>query len=166
MMMQELKQMKIAFFYTIYPITGGGNVHGYYLAKALSEKGCQLLTMNSDVPFVSYYKRSLINLLRMMYKSDVVYMRVPSLIRPANRLILRLAKLLNKKIVGELNGPLDELQFQGYDREQIKVAERKLSGFLQALDHVITVSPVMQHYIKDKIWTIKKRRSFPMVANF
>jgi len=140
--------MKIAFFYTIYPITGGGNVHGYHLAKALSENGCRLLSMNSDVPFVSYYKRSLINLLRMMYKSDVVYMRVPSLIRPASWLILRLAKLLNKKIVGELNGPLDELQFQGYDQEQIKVAESKLSRFLQPLDHVITVSPVMQQYIQ------------------
>jgi glycosyltransferase involved in cell wall biosynthesis len=143
--------MKIAFFYTIFPVTGGGNVHGYHLAKALHEEGCELYTINSDVPFVHYYKRSLLNLFRIIYMSDVVYMRVPSLIRPTNKLILRWAKLLNRKVVGELNGPLDELQFQGYDHEQIKAAEQKLSRFLQALDHVITVSPVMQQYIKDKL---------------
>ena len=161
-----MSRLKIAFFYSIYPVKGGGTVHGYHLAKALYEQDCELLTTGNKTPFVTNYKRTIFNWIRIISASDLVYIRLPSLVKPGSRLIVRIARLLGKKIVGELDGPLDELQFQAYDKKQIKAAEKKLASFIQQFNHVITVSQVMRTYITqyldyDKISVIPNGGELP-----
>ncbi|MEZ5013045.1 MAG: hypothetical protein R2794_02010 [Chitinophagales bacterium] len=144
-----MNNKRIAFLYPpIFPVTGGSSLHGYYLAKGLTEAGYTLYTLqDTQDGFTQNRKRSPFNILRALWKCDLVYMRVNLSNRAAY--ILPFIRLFGKKYIIELNGPADELAAEGHAAPG---AVEKMDGILGSIvsgaHSVITVSAVMENYVR------------------
>ncbi len=142
--------IKITYLYSsYYPIRGGGNVHGYYLAKGLTGKGYILYNFNKTADdFSVNVRRSLKNILITMKNSDIVYLRL-NLKIDSKYLLLILAKLLRRKIIIELNSPSDELRLSGAGDYKIKITDTFLRMAAKLSDHMIVVSNPVKKYCEE-----------------
>jgi glycosyltransferase involved in cell wall biosynthesis len=144
------KKIRIAFFYNdFYPVKGGGSVHGYNLAKALSNIGYQISTIyKADETFTTRKPKNFINILKLILTSDIVYVRQGLAINYKAFLPL-LGKLCNKKCIVELNSIGDELRVNGKNEYSIKKYESRLRFFLSFADSVIVVSDTIKKYCNE-----------------
>lgn len=153
---------KIAYLYSsYYPIRGGGNVHGYYLAKALANKGYILYNFNKipDNCTVNI-KRTLKNILMTIKNSDVVYLRL-NLKIDSKYLLLILAKLLKRKVIIELNSPSDELRLSGAGDLKIIITDIALRFAVKLSDHLIVVSKNVKKYSEE----VLKAKNITVIPN-
>lgn len=147
-----MKQKKIAFFYPeFFPVSGGSSVHGFALARGLSENGFKVYTLGkSPDGYTFQHKRTYLNVLRLILKADLVYLRMHL---SGNTLkLVSLAQFFRKKIIVELNGPPDELVAQNkITQEQVPCFDKKLAAAIRNADAVITVSGLMKKYIIENL---------------
>lgn len=146
--------MKIAFFYPMfYPVKAGGSVHGYNLAYNLHKKGIDLHFAYGKgghaIPFGINHKRNIISILRLLYSSDLIYLRHGVRFSQKQAFIILMSKIFKKKVVVELNGPTDELLTVGYSAKYIKRQERILRILLSFSDAIITISYPMKGFVKN-----------------
>lgn len=140
--------MRILFLYpNFYPVTGGGTVHGYYLAKELHELGHDIIVYNKqDDGFTKYFnKMNPISFIRNIFDADVVYIRV-STWGIAN-FFVPVAKIFGKKVVAEVNAPSDELLLQGCSFFKYFLSKLFLKNQLRFASAVITVSNEVSDFL-------------------
>lgn len=139
---------KLAFLYPdFFPVKGGASLHGYYLAKELTALNYTLFTFNTEeTGFTSNYSYNFFSVLKAILKADIVYLRLSPLGK--SMYLPKIVKLLNKKLIIELNGPTDEYIVSHYfSLNQILEMDKKLSKTIALSDTVITVSEEMKDYI-------------------
>lgn len=144
--------MKIGFiYYTFFPVTGGASVHGYNLAKELSERGYQLYKINGDPdPYTHRLKNPLSGLFWIMANCDLVYIRMDYFLYLRNFVSI-LSLLRGKKMIVELNNPSDELHLFGRSDSYIRFVDRVMSKILKRADAVITVSNPLKRYCEEAL---------------
>jgi len=144
--------MKIGFiYYTFYPVTGGASVHGYNLAKELTELGYKLYKINGDPdPYTHLLKNRVAGIFWMLANCDLIYIRMDYFLNFRN-LISLLSLISGKKLIVELNNPSDELHLFGRGKTYIRMADRIISKILHRADAVITVSEPLKTYCKEAL---------------
>ena len=147
-----VKEKKIAFFYSsFYPITGGASVHGYNLAKELHNLGYQIhVFQNQNDDFTVKHKRNILSVIWGILTCDIVYVRLP-LSQKINLhyLVPKIAKLLGKKVIAELNSPSDEVISLGHSTEHKKKVDKALKNTCNNIDCIVTVSDENKIYCKE-----------------
>lgn len=142
-----ISKNKIAFFYPSHcPVTGGSSVHGYYLAKHLSEKGFILKTFpNLPDGFTQYYKRNVWNICKVILQADLIYVRIHT--EGFTKYIPFIAKMFGKKVVAEINGLPDELKLtKNYTEKKVLQIDNALRRWLKYADAIIAVSTMLKDY--------------------
>ena len=144
--------MKIAYiYYNFYPVTGGASVHGYYLARELSNLGYELYKINGEAdPHTKKLKSRIFGLIWMLWYCDLFYIRMDYFSNFRN-LITKIAVLFKKKVVVELNSPSDELHLFGKTEKEIRKADKKISAVLKRVDAVIVMSSATQRYCHEAL---------------
>ena len=144
--------MKIGFlYYDFYPVMGGASVHGFYLAKELSQLGHTLFKINGEEdPYTTKYSNRLIGFLKILRECDLIYLRIDYFLKLRN-LALLFAILFRKKVIVELNSPSDEMLLFGKKRSYLKKADKILSILLKRADAVIVVSKAIERYCKESL---------------
>ncbi len=143
--------MKIGYiYYNFYPVTGGPSVHGYHLAKELSQLGHELYKLNGDPDPYTTKKNPLTGLLFILKECDVIYVRMDYFLKPRN-LIPPIALAAGKRVVVELNAPSDELHLFGKSKDYIRKADRWMKSVLEKTDAVIAVSEPIRQYCEEEL---------------
>ncbi|TVR15936.1 MAG: hypothetical protein EA391_09580 [Balneolaceae bacterium] len=144
--------MKIAYiYYNFYPVTGGASVHGYYLARELSNLGFELYKINGEAdPYTKKLKNRIIGLIWMLRNCDLFYIRMDYFSNFRN-LITNIALLFNRKVVVELNSPSDELHLFGKTEQQIRKADKRMAAVLKRVDAVIVMSSATKRYCQEAL---------------
>lgn len=144
--------MKIGFiYYTFYPVTGGASVHGFNLARELSNLGYDLYKVNgAPDPYTEKLSNPVSGIFWILAHCDVIYVRMDYFMYVRNVISL-LALAVGKKLVVELNSPSDELYLFGYGKTYIRTADRIMSKILKRVDAVITVSEPLKRYCTEEL---------------
>lgn len=125
------------------------SIHGYCLAKALFERGYEIITWGEQKDgFTQHQKRNLFGLVKILLHSDLIYVRM-GYDKRGIFLVPIISKMLGKRVIVELNGPPDELRMRGADLNAVKKADRRLRIRIWMVDHVITVSENMGRYCNE-----------------
>jgi len=150
--------MNIGFFYPkSYPPGMGGSVHGYQLAKGLTERGHRLFSWyygQDDNPFIRHFRgRRILSFLRRI---DVLYVRrecgKPTISNHLRRLCFG-----RLPVVWEFNATPQEHLYAGASAERIGQIEKQLQKESRHVDAAIGVTHGIHEYIRD---TLGIRRAF------
>ena len=144
--------MNIGFlYYNFYPVQGGASVHGFHLAKELTQLGHKLYKLNGQAdPFTEKLQQSPAGLMKMVRDSDLFYVRVDYFLNARNLAGLA-AKIAGKKIVVELNSPSDELALRGRSESFVRMIDRAYSRLLKRASATITVSEPIKRYCQSEL---------------
>lgn len=144
--------MNIAFiYYSFYPVIGGASVHGYNLAKELSQLGYNLFKINGEPdPHTTKLQNPVTGLVWMLRNCDLFYIRMDYFFNLRN-LVLLPALLFGKKIIVELNSPSDELHLFRKSEKQIRRVDRLFRYFLKKVDSVVVVSEPIKEYCSEAL---------------
>ncbi|OBU24038.1 hypothetical protein [Photobacterium kishitanii] len=140
--------MNILFCYpSFFPITGGGTVHGYYLAKNLYEQGHKITVINKqDDGFTNYInKKDILKFIKAVRCSDVVYVRIST--SGVANFIPFIANLLGAKVIGEVNAPSEELYLLGKSKRKVLLSRFLLKFQLKFCSELISVSEEVNNYL-------------------
>lgn len=143
--------IKIAFIYNkFYPVTGGSSVHGYYLAKGLSDSGFKIITVqNQNDGFTENLGRSFLAAIRAILSSDIVYTRMTN--TGVKNWIPVISRILGKPCIAECNAPSDEMLQNGVSTDKIKVINRKLAWQYKFADAVICVTNKVEEFCRTEL---------------
>jgi hypothetical protein len=143
--------MKIGFiYYNFYPVTGGPSVHGYHLAKELSNLGYKLFKLNGAPDPHTTKLNPVTGLFQILKNCDLIYVRMDYFLKIRN-LITLIAITAGKKVLVELNSPSDELHLFGKNKRYIQKADRWMKSVLKRVDGVIVVSQPVKEYCEKKL---------------
>ncbi|MCC5905020.1 MAG: hypothetical protein JJU13_02320 [Balneolaceae bacterium] len=143
--------MKIGFiYYNFYPVTGGPSVHGYHLAKELSQLGYELYKLNGEPDPHTVKKNPVTGLYYILKECDLIYVRMDYFLKPRN-LITLIALAAGKKVIVELNAPSDELHLFGKSENYIRKADQWMKTVLKKVDAVIVVSDPIRQYCEEEL---------------
>lgn len=144
--------MKIGFlYYNFYPVVGGASVHGYHLAKELSNLGYELYKLNGEAdPHTKKLENPVTGFFWIMRNCDLIYVRMDYFINRRNLLAL-FALMSKKKVIVELNSPSDELHLFGRSKKYISRVDRLMSSVLKKAEAVIVVSTPIQAYCEKEL---------------
>ena len=145
------KQLKynVAFLYPkFYPVTGGGSVHGYYLASNLNKLGINLnfIYGKEAIPFGINNKFTIKSIIKVISQSDLIYIRHGARFSKRQSILIILSWLFRKKIIIEFNGSPDELLTKRFSKKYVKRQEHILSFLLSLADAIITISQPMREF--------------------
>ena len=149
-LMNSRKNIRIAFFYNnFYPVKAGATVHGYNLAKELTNIGYEITTFNKiEDGFTAKKQRTLSNIISVFLNSDLIYVRHDLKINHKSYLV-SLAKLFKTRSIVELNAPSDELLMNGRALTSVRRLDRYLKPFISLADAVIAVSDSVKQYCEE-----------------
>jgi len=145
--------MNIGFLYgqRTYPPGMGGSVHGYQLAKGLTERGHRLFSWyygQDDSPFITHFRgRQVIQFLRVV---DVLYVRVGWESKGTFRHLRRL-RLGRLPVVWELNGLPQELSYIGATEDEVRAVTDRLRRTARHVDAAIGVTERVRDYLRDEL---------------
>ena len=144
--------MKIGFlYYNFYPVVGGASVHGFHLAKELSNLGYELYKLNGEAdPHTKKLENPVTGFFWIMRNCDLIYVRMDYFINRRNLLAL-FALMSKKKVIVELNSPSDELHLFGRSKKYISRVDRLMSSVLKKAEAVIVVSTPIQAYCEKEL---------------
>lgn len=164
-MNNEPKSLTIGFFYYNYfPITGGASVHGYNLAKELSNHGIKLIKINGQPDPFTQREKGLSGFIKTVMQSDIVFVRLDYFFKPRNVIPL-VAKIFGKPVIAELNSPSDELLLFGYSKRYKWLKEKWMKFLVRYVDKLITVSNPVKEFCTevlehDKVQVIENGGEF------
>ena len=142
-----MKKIKIGFFYPKYfPVNGGLSVHGYNLIKNLATKNVTILTVGQFDGISKSYKKNILNFLKILLISNIIYVRISSG-KGFNNLIPFFCSLLRKKVMIELNGPSDEIIKKGGTINDVIERDKILRKRLVHGNKIIVVSNELKTYL-------------------
>lgn len=139
--------MRIGYiYYDFYPVKGGASVHGFNLAKELSNLGYRLYKINGAAdPYTKKYSSRFFGFLKILRDSDVIYLRMDYFFKLRN--ISSLFSLITgKKLIIELNSPSDELYLYGKSIRYVMWVDILVRFILKRADAVIVVSEPIKRY--------------------
>lgn len=144
--------MNIGFlYYNFYPVQGGASVHGFHLAKELTQLGHKLYKLNGQPdPFTKKLQQTPVGFMKMVRESDLFYVRMDYFLNARNLAGLA-AIIAGKKIVVELNSPSDELALRGRSASFIRKTDRVYSWLLKRASAIITVSEPIKQYCQREL---------------
>jgi len=145
--------MNIGFLYgqKTYPPGSGGSVHGYQLAKGLTERGHRLFSWyygQEDSPFITHFRGR--QILRFLWAVDLLYVRINWNSKGTFRTLrrLRLGKL---PVVWELNGLPQELSYIGNTEDEVRAATDRLRRMARHVDAAIGVTERVRDYLENEL---------------
>lgn len=144
--------MKIGYlYYKFFPVDGGAAIHGFHLAKELTQMGHELYKLNGEAdPYTKKLRNPVTGFIRMLLKCDLFYVRVDFFLKPRNLLLLILL-LFRKRVVVELNMPSDELFLFGKSRAYIDRIDKIYSKILKRVNAVVVVSQPIERYCREEL---------------
>lgn len=139
--------MKIGFiYYDFYPVKGGASVHGYNLAKELTNLGYSLYKINgAEDPYTKKYKNRFIGFFKILKDSDIIYLRMDYFFKLRNLSSL-FSLIAGKKLIIELNSPSDELYLFGKSNRYVMWVDFLVRFVLKRADAIIVVSEPIKRY--------------------
>jgi len=146
--------MNIGFLYgqRTYPPRMSGSVHGYQLAKGLTERGHRLFSWyygQDDSPFITHFRRR--QILRFLRAVDLLYVRINWNMKGTFRHLRRL-RLGRLPVVWELNGLPKELPMSlGRSEEEAREATERLRRMARHVDAAIGVTERIRDYLRDEL---------------
>lgn len=141
--------MKVGFIYgqKIYPPGTGGSIHGYQLARYLTQKGVRLFSFywgESKNPWISHFRgRELFKFLSLI---DVLYLRVEWNGGPEQFSFLKLLKLFKLPVVWEINGTPEEILYAGSTHQDVRKIGKRLSILGKLVNATICVTDEICEY--------------------
>lgn len=144
--------MKIGFiYYDFFPVKGGASVHGYNLAKELTQLGYTLYKINgAEDPYTNKYKNRILGFFKILKSSDIIYLRMDYFFKLRNLSSL-FSIIAGKKLIIELNSPSDELYLFGKGVRYIMCVDFIVRFILKRADAIIVVSEPIKRYCTEAL---------------
>lgn len=151
-MLQE--KMNIGFIYgqKTYPPTSGGSIHGYQLAKNLSELGHTLRSFffgEDQHPYITHYRAR--SILRFLWNIDVLYLRAEWNGGPERLAAIKFLAPRRIPVIIEFNGTPNETLYSGKTSTDIRTIEARLRRLARITDGAVAVSDEIRAYLVDEI---------------